>query len=764
MAYRKSKKRSKAIIRARKEAERRETAHRANPELGMLENYFEILQQATENYDGFSDVDAFLESELERLIVQLRRLAKSFDPARVIGALRMMSFASARNEVSDHAETGADYSISLVEAATVILYCGAQLDTPDSYSEPAIGEGGLGELAEESFENLRRIRMVVTLLQLNKAWQISPQAHIAARHSLARQWIRETTYSSVLMEINQNLFNVGEINELITDFRSYNFEQIDKVFAWLTRITDERFKKASTQFFELFGRRSHQAEDNAEQAKHALTQMLAPTFKGVTVSAFEIAQDTGLSVQIVQRILEDFSIELTELPEHQAGLILAEGSNPLFKFPLVRERENRFLIPDEALLAPSIRRNLEASLLTTQTSQNRYANHRGRFLETRLSEVLGQFFPQATLYENIKYRSVHSGRGEADVVLELGHVAIIFEAKAGTIFKSGEAFTVYEFRNRLHRNISQASNQLERMRHVIEMTKSIPRERGQPIDLSEVREVHTVIVTLDELLDLSAQPLDLIDAQVLEEGDQLPWVVSIGDLQLILSLITEPSELLVYLRRRRDPVIAKKYMSTDELDLFQLFRQTGLWAEDKTEAGIPTLVTSMTAEVDAWFHGEGQSQPAMKETPFLRFVRQARSKELPHWFEFGAALISIDETVQEEISYEIDRIVNQSRTDFFPHSLTLLFEDRSPTLPGCLLVFKSKGVIQFAEERDGFARYLQAKKTQCEAGRAFGCVLDRKGALADLFYESGEYSASDFSAEEWSRLKTQHDNSRPTKG
>lgn len=753
MAYRKSKQRTKALARARKDAQRRAAALNENPELGALENQLGIFEQAIGGYDGTSDPGNFLETKLNSLVVQLRRLAEDFDPARVIGVLRMRSFASGLSDGScQRLNADRDYSIALVEVAALALYCDSQVGDSNSFPEPAIGEGGLGEAAEELFEILRQIRMVVTILQLYKAGRTSPQAQVAARHSAARQWIRETTYSPVVMDINHDLFSAGSINVLITETRSYSFGEVEKVFEWLAHCMDDRFKNARTQLLELYNRRSQLAGDDAEQVKRALAQMLAPTFEGVTVSAGEVALDTGQPEPIVQKILEDFSIDLTELPESQVGTMLAEGSNPLFEFPLVRERENRFLIPDEALLAPSVKRNLETTLLTVNGSQNTYSDHRGRFLETRLAEVLKRFFPQAELLENIKFRSSDNGRGEADVVLLLGDVAIIFEAKAGTIFKLGESVTVSKFRKRLHQNISQASNQVEKMRHVIEESGCIPLERGQPIDLSKVREVHTVIVTLDDLLDLSAQPLDLIDAKILENEDQLPWVVSLGDLQLILALIREPSELLVYLRRRRDPIIAKKYWSTDELDLFQVFRKTGLWAEDETDAAIPTLVMSMTSDVDAWFYGDAESQPVMKETPLLQYVRQSRSKELPHWFEFGAALLSISENEQEEILCAIDKMVTKTRTDFMSHSLTFFFENRPPTQPGCLLVFKSKGTVEFTEDKARFARYLKAKKTQCQADRAFACVVDGNGVLLDLIYESGEYSVSDFSAEEWARL------------
>ena len=161
----------------------------------------------------------------------------------------------------------------------------------------------------------------------------------------------------------------------------------------------------------------------------------------------------------------------------------------------------------------------------------------------------------------------------------------------------------------------------------------------------------------------------------------------------------------------------------------------------------------MTAEVDAWFYSEGEPQPENKETPLLQFAREARSKRLPHWFEFGAALLSIDETEQEEIRSQIDRMIERSKTDLLSHSLTVVFKDRPPTQPGCLMVFQSRAFIKFVEDRVGFARYLQAKKTQCGMNRAFGCVLDGQGRITNLIYESAEYSVSDFSDEEWSRLQ-----------
>lgn len=404
MAYRKSKQRTKALARSRKDEERRAAALIENPELWTIEHQLEMLGRITEDYDASTDQGSFLESKLNSLIVQFRELAGNYDPARVIGVMRMLSFANARIQGShQRLNEGRDYSISLVEAATLVLYCGAHVSDADSFPEPAIGKGGLDEAAEKFFEIMRQIRLVVTAFQLNKTGQMSSQAQIAARHSAVRQWIRESTYSSVLMEINHDLFSAASIDELLTDNRSYSFGDVERVFGWLAYSADDRLNNAADQLLELFNQRFQLSGKDAERVMRALARMFAPPFEDVTLSAREVAQSTGQPEPVVQKILEDFSINLSELPEQHVGMMLVEGSSPLFEFPLVRERENRFLIPDEALLAPSIKRNLETTLLTAKASQNVYSNHRSRFLETRLSTVLERFLPHAKLLKNLSF-------------------------------------------------------------------------------------------------------------------------------------------------------------------------------------------------------------------------------------------------------------------------------------------------------------------------------------------------------------------------
>ena len=74
----------------------------------------------------------------------------------------------------------------------------------------------------------------------------------------------------------------------------------------------------------------------------------------------------------------------------------------------------------------------------------------------------------------------------------------------------------------------------------------------------------------------------------------LPWTVSLHDLRVICELIDRPAELLLYLRRRTEPDITRRFHAVDELDFFLHFFAGQLYAEpdpDRVHRELPQLGT-----------------------------------------------------------------------------------------------------------------------------------------------------------------------------
>lgn len=758
MAYRRSKQRTKVLKRERQAKERLWAISGQNPSVANLKREARAI---SEGYDAAEQTKrAYLEGYLDKLIGNLRSDLEEFEPATIMGLLRLRSdlFSPKKLPAPDAGgERDLDYSVSLVDAAATILYCGQIPDTEKDLSnaqktrtERLDTIQQLSETSERAFATLRLIRLVSVWLQmLTEGSGTTPDSWLLTRHLSAVQWIRESNYSKLQLELFDSLFGSPEINEQIDKTRGYSYSDLKEAILWLHGAAHHRLELAKADAKRILENSGPVTRQNEDEFINAMERMFAPGFEDVTISAIEMASATDLREETSARILKDFSVDLSAYSTNDVQRFLCDGSNPLFKHPIIRERNDRYLVADESLLVPSIKSNLEEELVQPPSS---YGHHRGRAVEELTVELARRLLPNASLYPGLRYTLPDGARGEADLLVLTGDVAIIFEVKSGTVIRPGVAANRQAFRRRITQNIAKASAQVEQLRNLIETEHIIRAEKGEPLDLAAVKEVHTVIVTLDELLDLATEFSNFYDTDLLGKNDQLPWVTSIGDLRLITELTDEPSEFLVYLRRRRDPLIARKYKTTDEMDLFFAFRETGLWAEDETDASTPMPISSMTSPLDNWIHGLAERKPAIKATPLLKYARQVRLRQLPHWFEFGAAVLSLSEKTQFSIEQRIQEILAMTGTDHFAHRTTDVVHDAKPTRYGGVIVFQTTGMLPGPFSSKELIEYLQIKKTQCGVARAFACILDPRGEVTNLIYEGNQIPKSNFSEEEYARL------------
>ena len=94
---------------------------------------------------------------------------------------------------------------------------------------------------------------------------------------------------------------------------------------------------------------------------------------------------------------------------------------------------------------------------------------------------------------------------------------------------------------------------------------------------------------MDDLTSIATATAELVRAGLLDY-DNIPWTVSIHDLELIVELIERPAQFLLYLRRRLNPDATVMFSAPDELDLFLFFFEDGLWVEpdpDQVRAAFP---------------------------------------------------------------------------------------------------------------------------------------------------------------------------------
>jgi hypothetical protein len=221
-------------------------------------------------------------------------------------------------------------------------------------------------------------------------------------------------------------------------------------------------------------------------------------------------------------------------------------------------------------------------------------------------------------------------------------VALIIEVKAVGLTAASRRGVAVRLKTQLQTILTKAANQAQRLRErIIDDGVIRPKNGGACLDVSHIREVHTIAVGLEDLSGITTATAALVEAKILQDG-QIPWTVSVHDLRLICELIDRPSDLLLYLRSRTHPKATLKYRAVDELDLFMYFLREGLVIPPDADARTdevagqpaakqtqgfpgqqPVVIPGITEPIDAWYttrradNSEGAPKPQLAAKPGL---------------------------------------------------------------------------------------------------------------------------------------------------
>ena len=373
----------------------------------------------------------------------------------------------------------------------------------------------------------------------------------------------------------------------------------------------------------------------------------------------------------------------------------------------------------------------------------------------------------------------YTKRVESDHLFILDDVAIIVEDKAVAIAPAARAGNTRRLRNDLTRIIKRAVSQARRLRDRIEADRGLRLHGVEWMDLSSVREIHIVAVSLDDLAATTTGTAELIKAGFIDK-DCIAWTVSLHDLDLIVELIDHPSEFLLYLRRRTDPLTTVIYTAPDELDLFLHFQQKGLYVEpdpDELRKQFPYLpaitaaerrrfkrqapeyITSLTDQLDAWHqqrvavesgnsHGTGEAtklnfaktltvkKPAMAPSPLRDLLDELKANRAFGWLSIGATLLSGAKTTQEQMVRIPRALLENPFRDGRGRSVTIPIVDVRGD--GWILAWITRPPTKdFEEFVHEMSTYIQAKAHQWGMRRATAFLYDETThALVYTLYES----------------------------
>lgn len=748
------------------------------------------------------DPSAHAEQRLADAIDEVSTAIAEFDPVRVIEVARLRclpwSFLSQAG-ASAAGLTRAEVLALLAVAGHVNLGGEAGPTTP----KPAGGE-------ESSQRPLRaqpitdavhgRLEAVDTILQLAQARALldaDPEDVIGlmtAKMRGAEVWIRNSSYPDRVEITVRELFSDESVDQTLKAGLGFGVDEALRALQGCHQMQVDRFNARMNEWRDDMtgAMQAHPNGLNEEERNHWIGHWQAfwePESQFVTLSAQEVADHTGLDGTAVQATFEFFALELGGSTPRSVINAFTAGDNPLRTNPVIPGTDGRFMLVHDAHIVVAVREAFEQYLKGTP-AWDQYQEHRGKVLEKRTAGALARVLPAATALHGFKYYvpateaeeagSVegYTKRVEGDHLFVLDDVAIIVEDKAVAVAPSARAGDTRRLRNDLTRIIERAVTQARRLRDRIEADGGLRLHGAEWMDLSSVREIHTVAVSLEDLAATTTGTAELIRAGFIDK-DCIAWTVSLHDLDLIVELIDHPSEFLLYLRRRTDPLATVIYTAPDELDLFLHFQQKGLYVEpdpDELRKKLPYLpavtaaerrrfkrqspeyITSLTDQLDAWHrqrsastanstHGTSEDpeldfqttptgKPAMVPSPLRPLLDNLRASRTFAWLSVGATLLSGATPAQERMARIPRDLMKNPFGDGRGRSMTMPIADVRGD--GWLLAWitrpPTKDFDDFANE---MSIYIQAKSHQLGMRRAAAFLYDEAtGALARTLYES----------------------------
>ena len=235
--------------------------------------------------------------------------------------------------------------------------------------------------------------------------------------------------------------------------------------------------------------------------------------------------------------------------------------------------------------------------------------------------------------------------GEVDGLLQFGDTVLCIEAKSATMRpgarRGGDALIKH-----LKVTLKKAGEQAALTRQVLhgDVPGTIRASDGSVLRLgADLREVHPILVTLDDISAVAPVLWQIAGSTVLPDGVTAPLILTLHELELLCATVASPIQLVHYLRCRSRMNQLGGRVATEELDWWMLYLKAGLYFEHDPTPGRVRYV-SQTDELDTWvlyergLREERVPKPRQRLDPASRRLLGALVRERPPgWIPGGSS-------------------------------------------------------------------------------------------------------------------------------
>lgn len=452
--------------------------------LGQMEDFEAILGSIGSADDPAGSVQEQFDDALRGFVTEASR----FSAVSLIEAARMAVLPWMR---AGEYQVDPDASAAHVELlALIVLTAEAQAVGPPTGEQPEVQE--MSHLISHAKDDLD---LLLNLSHLRAAMAVDRSDKLAFISMLVRGsqvMVRNTSYPDMAARTMTDLLD-GEVDVRAELVSGLGFDAHDaiRVLTAVHRIQQDQVNDRAEDFADALNelrdtaesvthREGQEPEEPSDELKaqlsarwlEAVGKFFEPNLEASTVPVAKIVAETGLEERRVRAIVERFTVDITGQSPADVVDAFTAGDNPLRPRPFIATGGDRVLLPHHTLSADAVKENLEEYLKSTKLWE-RYQNHRGFLLETRVRAALERVLPAGTDFRDaFNYfvpaneaedaaadPSKYTKKVEGDHLVVVDDLAIIVEDKAGAVSPVAKGGKTNRLRTDLTSIITKAADQ-----------------------------------------------------------------------------------------------------------------------------------------------------------------------------------------------------------------------------------------------------------------------------------------------------------------
>ena len=223
--------------------------------------------------------------------------------------------------------------------------------------------------------------------------------------------------------------------------------------------------------------------------------------------------------------------------------------NAVLSHPLILLPDDRFLLPIHFNMAQSLYESPFYWMFSDHKYKDIASRNRGEATEEMAYEMLVNVFGDKNTYRAVKVLKGKDVVTDIDVLAVAGNKAVIVQSKSKKLTELSKRGIIESVRQDFNGAIQSAYDQALKCRvAVVDKVNTLRDNEGQTIELHEdIDDAYMICVTGDHYPAVATQMYAFLQKQA---ADPYPLAMNVFDLDILTFYLTDPFDLLYYLRQR----------------------------------------------------------------------------------------------------------------------------------------------------------------------------------------------------------------------